>query len=304
MWRKFELGYNMTRLAGTLHADLCKCMISRPFLPRMKDVPDKCYRENRNTHSIFSYSPPPPNLAVYEIMWKNVVELGRTQMTRSRIHVTYWLTDATNTHTEYVMLIAFPLQRWLGERASVLTFIRTYVVSCLFYSLKRNRVAARSRRKSCAAGKPKHSAISLIVIPRNLADSISACGRQWIKAYEFCTVIGMSDLLAFQNEVLLRMWVDVPTVLTPAGGPWRFLGDRYPHGSVWQCTGSHTRRNCGGKIVCPHLLLVHCGLACRILCPHCVGFRVESWWFSYRSSDGPKLCFILFLYCKIFSTWL
>jgi len=35
---------------------------------------------------------------------------------------------ATNTHSEYVILIAFPRQQWLHERASVLRY--TYI-SCL-----------------------------------------------------------------------------------------------------------------------------------------------------------------------------
>ena len=37
---------------------------------------------------------------------------------------------ATNTHTEYVTFIAFPLQQWLRERASVLRY--TYI-ACLVY---------------------------------------------------------------------------------------------------------------------------------------------------------------------------
>jgi hypothetical protein len=32
----------------------------------------------------------------------------------------YWITKATNTHSEYVSHIAFPLQQWFRERASVL----------------------------------------------------------------------------------------------------------------------------------------------------------------------------------------
>jgi hypothetical protein len=42
----------------------------------------------------------------------------------SRIH------KATNTHSEYVILITFPLRQWLRERASVLR--HTYVASPLF----------------------------------------------------------------------------------------------------------------------------------------------------------------------------
>jgi len=35
-----------------------------------------------------------------------------------------WIPKATNTHSEYVILIAVPLQQWLHERASVLRYTR------------------------------------------------------------------------------------------------------------------------------------------------------------------------------------
>jgi hypothetical protein len=37
-----------------------------------------------------------------------------------RMRVACWVTKATDTHSEYVTHIAFPLQQWLRERASVL----------------------------------------------------------------------------------------------------------------------------------------------------------------------------------------
>jgi hypothetical protein len=50
------------------------------------------------------------NLAVYEIMWrKKIVELDRPQMKMWRMRITCWVKEATDTHSEYVMLIAFPL---------------------------------------------------------------------------------------------------------------------------------------------------------------------------------------------------
>ena len=69
------------------------------------------------------------NRAVYEIMWKNIVERCRPQMTIWRMRIAYWIPKATNTHSEYVILIAFPLQQRLHKRASVLRY--TYIV-CLF----------------------------------------------------------------------------------------------------------------------------------------------------------------------------
>jgi len=41
-------------------------------------------------------------------------------MTTWRIRVAYWIPKAINTHSEHVTLIAFPLQQWLHERASLL----------------------------------------------------------------------------------------------------------------------------------------------------------------------------------------
>jgi hypothetical protein len=71
------------------------------------------------THFIFNnvFS---ENRAVYEIKWKNMVEADRPQMTIGAcvLHAGYF--KATETHSEYVVLIAFPWQQWLSERASML----------------------------------------------------------------------------------------------------------------------------------------------------------------------------------------
>jgi hypothetical protein len=36
------------------------------------------------------------------------------------MRIAYWIPKGTNTSSEYVILIAFPLQQWLEERASML----------------------------------------------------------------------------------------------------------------------------------------------------------------------------------------
>ena len=43
-----------------------------------------------------------------------------------------WISKATNTHSECAILIAFPLQQWLHERALMLrhTYLSCLVVSC------------------------------------------------------------------------------------------------------------------------------------------------------------------------------
>jgi hypothetical protein len=58
-------------------------------------------------------------------MWKNIVESGRSQMKIWRMSIACWIPKATNAHSQYVTLIAFPLQQWLHERASMVRY--TYV---------------------------------------------------------------------------------------------------------------------------------------------------------------------------------
>jgi hypothetical protein len=68
-------------------------------------------------------------------MWKNTVELERPQITIWRMRITCWVPKATNTHSEYVIHIAFPQQQWLDERASMLRY-STLPVLCLLRNLQ------------------------------------------------------------------------------------------------------------------------------------------------------------------------
>ena len=68
------------------------------------------------------------NRAVYETMWKNVVQLDRPRMTIRRTRFACWITKASNTHSEYITIIALTRQQWSRERASILRY--TYI-ACL-----------------------------------------------------------------------------------------------------------------------------------------------------------------------------
>jgi len=52
-------------------------------------------------------------------MWKNIAKPNRPQMTIWRMRVACWITKATNTHSEYVILIAFPQQKLSFRTSSV-----------------------------------------------------------------------------------------------------------------------------------------------------------------------------------------
>jgi len=42
-------------------------------------------------------------------MWKTLVQPDRLQMTAWLMRIACWITKATNSHLEYVILITFPL---------------------------------------------------------------------------------------------------------------------------------------------------------------------------------------------------
>jgi len=74
------------------------------------------------THFTFDNLFFPENPTIYEIMWKNIVEPDRPQMTTWLIRIAFWIPKATDTHSGYVILIPFPQQQWLHERASLLHY--------------------------------------------------------------------------------------------------------------------------------------------------------------------------------------
>ena len=77
----------------------------------------KQYRENQNT-TFF-----PTNCVRYD----NVDKYGTARQATDenimqRMCIACGITKAKDTHSEYLILIAFPLQQWLRERASMLRF--------------------------------------------------------------------------------------------------------------------------------------------------------------------------------------
>jgi len=103
------------------------------------------------------------NRAVYEIMWKNIVEPDRLQVTIWRMRIACWTPKTKNTHSQYVIIFAFPLQHWLHERAAVSRY--TYI-GCYTTTAGRNTAmrAAVTPRKQLSA------ILRFLVGGRNYAD--------------------------------------------------------------------------------------------------------------------------------------
>jgi len=92
------------------------------------------------------------NRAIYEIMWKNTAASDRPRTTIWLTRIACRETKATNTHSEYVILVAFPLQQWLNERAWILrcTYIDWLVilVSCCTQHGRRSQRRQRTHAKT------------------------------------------------------------------------------------------------------------------------------------------------------------
>ena len=99
---------------------------SRQILLRMKNVSDNSCRESRNTHFMSILF----NRVVYEVMWENVVEPGRPQMTTWRMHIARCIPKAINTSREVKKFPEFPCRRRMRHK-----IVRSDVVgrlACLF----------------------------------------------------------------------------------------------------------------------------------------------------------------------------
>jgi hypothetical protein len=88
----------------------------------MKNFSEKSCIKYQNTHftsNKFFFFFFLENRAVYKIKWKNIADPDRPQMTTGRMRIAYWIPTAISTN---IVLIAFSLQQYLHERASMLHY--------------------------------------------------------------------------------------------------------------------------------------------------------------------------------------
>ena len=85
-------------------------------------------------------NPPHPheNRAVCEIMWKKYCRMKQAADDKSirRMRSACWITKVTETHSEYVIVLAFPRQQWYANapQCYVCTHIACHVVICACHS--------------------------------------------------------------------------------------------------------------------------------------------------------------------------
>ena len=62
-------------------------------------------------------------------MWKKyyTTEQATDDNMIQRMRIACWIAKATDTHSEYVTIIAFPLQQWLHGCASLLSLLHVFL---------------------------------------------------------------------------------------------------------------------------------------------------------------------------------
>ena len=89
---------------GTVHGgQYIFLIISCSFLLRLRNISDRFCIDNQTTHFISSNFSGNP--AVCEVMWKNIVEPERPQMTLRRVRISRCIPKATNALSEYVLYL-------------------------------------------------------------------------------------------------------------------------------------------------------------------------------------------------------
>ena len=110
----------------------------------MRNVSDKSCRENQNTHFmfIFFFS---KILPVYEMMWRNMVQSDRLQMTIW--HMCTVCCTRLKTHSGYNIYFVFPWQQWLHECASMFcSYLHCLAVLMLFIHLWQDLICIGTAR--------------------------------------------------------------------------------------------------------------------------------------------------------------
>jgi hypothetical protein len=73
-----------------------------------------------------------------------------------RMRFACWIPKATHTHPEYVIFIAFPLQQWLRERASMLRYTTLPVLLKLREKKKVTYLNVSTKHRPVSYGCPRH----------------------------------------------------------------------------------------------------------------------------------------------------
>jgi hypothetical protein len=155
---KFHL--NLTEMMGTLmKTKLHFCSYLAQFFLNKKNKTHIPY-----SGTFFQNRP----FMVYKIMQTNIVGPDRAQMTTWHMCTACWIPKATNTHSQYVVLLAFPWPQWLHECTSTLHYM--YIV-CLVFPLYKDYIC--NTKQFSASRKQNHTVNSIFIYRKDWTVNIT-----------------------------------------------------------------------------------------------------------------------------------
>ena len=130
-------------------------------------------------------------------MWKNFVQPGMSQMKIWRKCSACWIPKVKDIHSEYVKVIAFPLQQWLHERTSVLRY--TYITCLIIHSFRSCPIFySRNARVTGFTGKRASKCLT----EYSLSSFITEDNRQW-------KIVFVSFVLSFSSSLFSYIYRNV-----------------------------------------------------------------------------------------------
>jgi hypothetical protein len=128
-FEKIPISLKSDKNNSTLYQDVCTFMIISPSVPLTMRMSRIKVVEKVKTHIACSIT----SFRKSCLFWDNVEKFGRSgQATDNNIirltRIACWITKATDTHSDYIILIAFPWQKMVTRKRLNVTFIRTLSV--------------------------------------------------------------------------------------------------------------------------------------------------------------------------------
>ena len=105
--------------------------------------------EKIKTHILYSTTFS-KNLTIYEIMWKNIVQSWQAtddNIMAETMPFACWITQAADTHSEYVVLVALSRQQLLSESACIWIthmFPALFIIDLTLYSVTLEEVSHKN----------------------------------------------------------------------------------------------------------------------------------------------------------------
>jgi hypothetical protein len=135
----------------------------------------------------------------YELRWRNILEPGRPQITIWCLRIACRITKATSALLGYAILIAFPLQQWLHERASVLRY--TYI-ACLVLTWHELKFPSRQKVGS-GANNQLWCFIMILCFTHGRSNKVSLQSFSWELLDHPCYCLDMWPVRTLVNKVSL-----------------------------------------------------------------------------------------------------